>query len=434
MSRRVVAAAHVAPDGRPHAGAAVTAQLVGGDGRAVDAWEAASGVRIAGVTKTLVTRDGTWSLSLSPNDVIATVGGATSYWLVCVDGFAPVRVQLPSGDADADFYDLVAAATAVAGTDVAAVVGHVTNSSLHVPPGGEVGQVLAKTVTGPAWSSAAAGSGAVTFAQLLDTPGGYGAPGQMLVTTPSGIGYQDAPAVITRVGQLANDSGYQTAEQVAAGMSLKADLAALGTAATRDVPAAGNAASAQVVIGSDSRLGDARAPLAHTHPYEPALGSPTVDGQVLASTAAGVRSWVSLGGSSGDATAAGELFRALGTAGQGILPNVLTRITAMGGPAINEVGTVSSGQVTITLAGSYLISATIAVAEANTLSLFAGIGINGAPPIQDIWSRGNTVQEQGAVRVARLAVGDTVAVYAFAATACTTAANRPLLQMVRNAP
>lgn len=40
------------------------------------------------------------------------------------------------------------------------------------------------------------------------------------------------------------------------------------------------------------------AALAHTHTgtYEPALGNPASDGQVLSSTAAGVRSWVTTGG------------------------------------------------------------------------------------------------------------------------------------------
>lgn len=39
-----------------------------------------------------------------------------------------------------------------------------------------------------------------------------------------------------------------------------------GTAAARNVPAAGNAGGAEVVLGSDTRLTDARVPAAHTHP------------------------------------------------------------------------------------------------------------------------------------------------------------------------
>lgn len=42
-------------------------------------------------------------------------------------------------------------------------------------------------------------------------------------------------------------------------------LPTFGTAASRDVPVSGDAAIGEVVIGSDSRLADARTPLAHTH-------------------------------------------------------------------------------------------------------------------------------------------------------------------------
>ena len=40
---------------------------------------------------------------------------------------------------------------------------------------------------------------------------------------------------------------------------------ALGTAASKDVPASGNASAAQVVMGNDTRLSDARPPTEHTH-------------------------------------------------------------------------------------------------------------------------------------------------------------------------
>lgn len=42
-------------------------------------------------------------------------------------------------------------------------------------------------------------------------------------------------------------------------------LSNTGTAAARNAPAAGNAAAAEVVLGNDSRLSDARTPLAHGH-------------------------------------------------------------------------------------------------------------------------------------------------------------------------
>ena len=44
-----------------------------------------------------------------------------------------------------------------------------------------------------------------------------------------------------------------------------ADVTDSGTAAAVDVPAAGDAAAGEAVLGSDSRLADARTPTAHTH-------------------------------------------------------------------------------------------------------------------------------------------------------------------------
>lgn len=45
-----------------------------------------------------------------------------------------------------------------------------------------------------------------------------------------------------------------------------------GTAASRNVPAAGDAASGEVVLGSDSRLTNARAPTSHAHPISDITG------------------------------------------------------------------------------------------------------------------------------------------------------------------
>lgn len=50
---------------------------------------------------------------------------------------------------------------------------------------------------------------------------------------------------------------------------------ALGTAAAKDVPATGNAGNAQVVMGSDSRLSDARTPTAHSQPWSSITSTPT---------------------------------------------------------------------------------------------------------------------------------------------------------------
>ena len=55
---------------------------------------------------------------------------------------------------------------------------------------------------------------------------------------------------------------------------------ALGTAAAKDVPATGNASNAQVVIGGDTRLSDARTPTAHSHAISDVTGLQTaLDGK-----------------------------------------------------------------------------------------------------------------------------------------------------------
>lgn len=60
----------------------------------------------------------------------------------------------------------------------------------------------------------------------------------------------------------------------------------LGTAATKDYPASGNAASGQVVLGSDSRLSNARTPTAHDHDAED-LTTGTIDPERLGSGSGG---------------------------------------------------------------------------------------------------------------------------------------------------
>lgn len=48
----------------------------------------------------------------------------------------------------------------------------------------------------------------------------------------------------------------------------------LGSAAALDAPESGNAGSAQVVLGSDTRLSDARAPTFHNHPWSQITDKP----------------------------------------------------------------------------------------------------------------------------------------------------------------
>lgn len=69
-----------------------------------------------------------------------------------------------------------------------------------------------------------------------------------------------------------------------AATAVSALASALGTAAGVDVPASGDAAAGEAVLGSDTRLSDARAPTAHSHSgLVPAGGS---FGQVLKKSSA----------------------------------------------------------------------------------------------------------------------------------------------------
>lgn len=63
------------------------------------------------------------------------------------------------------------------------------------------------------------------------------------------------------------------------------DLGVIGTAASKDTAASGNATAAQVVLGSDTRLSDARTPLAHSH----AIGDLPVAASGVSSSTALVR-------------------------------------------------------------------------------------------------------------------------------------------------
>lgn len=53
----------------------------------------------------------------------------------------------------------------------------------------------------------------------------------------------------------------------------------LGTASAKDVPASGNASTTQVVMGNDTRLTDARTPLAHTHTVSDITNFPSAASQ-----------------------------------------------------------------------------------------------------------------------------------------------------------
>ncbi|MBP5594150.1 MAG: hypothetical protein J6Y02_02120 [Pseudobutyrivibrio sp.] len=60
----------------------------------------------------------------------------------------------------------------------------------------------------------------------------------------------------------------------------------LGTAAAKDVPTSGDASSAQVVMGNDSRLSDARTPTAHNHSAADINTASTFGAKVMANSTA----------------------------------------------------------------------------------------------------------------------------------------------------
>jgi hypothetical protein len=59
----------------------------------------------------------------------------------------------------------------------------------------------------------------------------------------------------------------------------------LGTAATKDVPASGDASSGQVVLGSDTRLTNARTPTSHTHPAADIVSGTLPDARIASAVA-----------------------------------------------------------------------------------------------------------------------------------------------------
>ena len=101
-------------------------------------------------------------------------------------------------------------------------------------------------------------------------------------------------------------------------------LGSAAVAASGDFDAAGSAATVQSALSS--HVGDTNNPhgvSAAQAGAEPALGNPGSDGYVLASTAAGVRSWVAQSG--GGASDVGDLATASGSAGE------MVRVAAGGG-------------------------------------------------------------------------------------------------------
>lgn len=103
--------------------------------------------------------------------------------------------------------------------------------------------------------------------------------------------------------QRANHTGTQTV----------ATISDAGTAATRNVPATGNAGATEVVLGSDTRLTDARTPTGHSHGGINNLGQLSSTTVITATSVGGPVAFTVLGGNIGR----GEWGTAAGTFCQG---------------------------------------------------------------------------------------------------------------------
>lgn len=143
----------------------------------------------------------------------------------------------------------------------------------------------------------------------------------------------------------------------------------LGTAAPLNVAASGDASSGQVVKGSDTRLTDSRAPLAHTQAASTISDSTTVGRAVLtAADAAAARTAIGAGTGNGSVTSvaagAGLSGGTITTTGTISMPNTGTAGTYNGSVTTDAQGRVTAGtsialtHVTKTLNSCFQLSST----------------------------------------------------------------------------
>lgn len=146
----------------------------------------------------------------------------------------------------------------------------------------------------------------------------------------------------------------------------------LGTASSKDAPSSGNATITQVVMGNDSRLTDARNPLAHTHPWAEITSTPTtIAGYGITNavtttgnqTVAGVKTFTSIPITPAtfptlntQVVNKGYLDSRIAEAGEGYVTSVGVSVPT--GMAVSGSPITSSGTITLSYAPGYAIPTT----------------------------------------------------------------------------
>lgn len=154
----------------------------------------------------------------------------------------------------------------------------------------------------------------------------------------------------------------------------------LGTAAAKDVPASGNASSAEVVLGSDTRLTDARTPVSHTHTKSEITDFPTLG------TAAAKNSTNAVTANSTDLVESGAVYTAdkgiyevMGQNGaKNVFPLLFSDIKAWntGGTWNNNVYTYRGVTYTCTVKNGYITKIDLTGTCESNASIFDLYGTN----------------------------------------------------------
>jgi len=265
-------------------------------------------------------------------------------------------------------------------------------------------------------------AGTVTLAKMADL-----APDTMIGRATAGSGAPEA-LPLTAAGRALLDDVNNTAQRTTLG---------LGTSAVLNVPAIGDAAAGEVVKGSDTRLSDARTPVAHTHTEAdvtnlvsdlaakvptsrtvgttaPLTGGGALSGNLtlgVADATAGAVGVVQLAGDLGGTAAAPAVATvggqtAANVAAGAVLANAATatntglaivRRDAGGAAALNVTGNVT-GNVSGTAAN---VTGTVAIANGGTGQTAATAAFDALNPTS---AKGDLIGHDGATSV-RVAVG-----------------------------